>query len=203
MSVREKKVIDGAVNRRMSSTEQPAVWESRRIPQIIEFPSPNDQFSNCIPFFDIEAAAGPFGEEQNYVDELSEHEKWVKYDGKITRDMFAIRITGHSMEPRIHDGSIAVFRAGNALIGSRQGKIVLVQLFDRFDPDTNSRFAVKKYASTKKYDENGIFKHKSITLCPLNADFEPIIIENTGENDVVRVVGVFVGICEGNRKSLV
>ncbi|MDD4736402.1 MAG: hypothetical protein PHP44_09910 [Kiritimatiellae bacterium] len=24
----------------------------------------NDQFSTCLPFFDLEAAAGPFGEEQ-------------------------------------------------------------------------------------------------------------------------------------------
>ena len=184
------------MNRRMSSTEQLAVWESRRIPQIIEFPPQNEQFSTCMPYFDIEAAAGPFGEEQNYVDELSEHEKWVKYNGKITSDMYAFRIKGHSMEPRIPDGSIAIFQAGNALAGSRQGEIVLVQLFDRYNPDTNSRFAVKKYASTKKYDENGFFEHQNITLSPINPDYQPIIIENEGGNDVFQVIGEFSALLE-------
>ena len=115
--------------------------------------------------------------------------------------MFAIRIKGHSMEPRIPDGSIAVFQAGNALAGSRQGKIVLVQLLDRFDPDTNSRFTVKKYASRKKYDQNGVFEHHSIVLSPLNPDFEAIILENEAEKDGFRVVGVFAGVVRAEKTN--
>jgi len=48
-----------------------------------------------VPYFEIEAAAGPFGDEQNYVDEISEHETWLRIeDTKLTPDMFAIRILG-------------------------------------------------------------------------------------------------------------
>ncbi|NCD34552.1 MAG: S24 family peptidase [Spartobacteria bacterium] len=144
---------------------------SPKEPDYIEFPPEKDRFTTCLPFFDLEAAAGPFGYEQNYVEELQHHEKWVRFDGKITRDLFPIRIKGHSMEPRIPDGSIAVFQAGNALAGSRQGKIVLVQLLDRFNRDTNSRFTVKKYESSKKYDKNGVFEHQNIVFSPLNPDF--------------------------------
>ena len=39
--------------------------------------------------------------------------------------MFVARIAGRSMEPRIPDGSLCVFRAG--VTGSREGRLVLVE----------------------------------------------------------------------------
>jgi hypothetical protein len=40
--------------------------------------------------------------------------------------MFVAHVEGRSMEPRIPDGSLNIFRA--PVVGSRQGKIVLVEL---------------------------------------------------------------------------
>jgi phage repressor protein C with HTH and peptisase S24 domain len=58
-----------------------------------------------------------------------EPEEWVEApEGlRITDDMFVAHVTGRSMEPRIPNGSLCVFRGNVA--GSRQNKLVLVMLY--------------------------------------------------------------------------
>jgi len=54
-----------------------------------------------------------------------EEEGWVRAPSKLrlTLDMFVGRMVGRSMEPRIPDGSLCVFRAG--VVGSWQVKLLL------------------------------------------------------------------------------
>ena len=64
-------------------------------------------------------------------------------DLRLTTDMFVAEIAGHSMEPRIPDGSLCVFRHG--VTGSRQGRLVLVE--ESRKPRGNNRYTVKRYES--------------------------------------------------------
>ena len=67
--------------------------------------------------------------------------------------------------------------------GTRQGRVVLVQLRDEVDPETGQRFTVKRYRSEKTTDENG-WRHVEITLMPDNPAFEPITLTGDDEERV-------------------
>ncbi len=166
----------------------------KRHPKIIEFPTAEERFNTCIPFYPYAASAGVFNLDQYEEDEnLSDHAQWIKVeDIRITPDLFAMRVVGHSMEPKINDGDICIFRRGSALAGTRNGRIMLVKHRDINDADTHGRFTVKRYESERVYDENGTPQHVKITLHPLNPDYVPIIITGIGEEDEFQVIGEFV-----------
>lgn len=154
-------------------------------------PPPGDRFVTCIPFYELEAAAGAFGPDQPAVDP-GEHHAWIRVErGRLTPEMFSIRVRGRSMEPMIPDGSCCLFRGGDALAGTREGRIFLVSLRDGLDPETGGRLTVKRYSSEKLYDDGGGFRHTRIVLRPLNPEFDPIVIDSV-EEGTLRVMGEFV-----------
>ncbi|HNQ88797.1 MAG TPA: methyltransferase domain-containing protein [Verrucomicrobiota bacterium] len=156
-------------------------------------PSDAERFTTCVPFYEPEAAAGNFGPEQPAVDS-HDHHAWIRVTGRrVTRDMFSIRVRGHSMEPLIPDGSCCLFRGGEALAGSRQGRIVLVSLRTGVDPETGGQLTVKRYSSDKVVNDEGEFRHRRIVLEPLNPDFSPIVIE-TADAGALKVVAEFVAV---------
>jgi phage repressor protein C with HTH and peptisase S24 domain len=120
-----------------------------------------------------------------------EAEGWVEApEGlRLTEDMFVAHVTGRSMEPRIPAGSLCVFRGGSALVGSRQGKLVLVMNYG--EPGEN-RFTIKRYRSVKQQTEEG-WTHNKIILEPLNPEYESWEID---EDSNVRVIGEFVQVLE-------
>jgi len=145
------------------------------------------KFVDFLPFYTIKAACGTFGEGQD-----AEISGWVKVDGvgKLTKNMFVVKASGKSMEPKIPDGSFCVFRSN--VVGSRNSKIVLVQHHSMFDPDNGGCYTIKQYTSDKVVDsETGEWRHDKITLKPLNKDYQPIIIS---EDDNFIVVGEFLGL---------
>src|SRR4029077_5796925 len=95
-------------------------------------------FVTHLPLYSLKAAATRFGEDREV-----EAEGWVKAPAKLrlTPDMFVARVVGRSMEPRIQDGSLCVFRAG--VVGSRKNKLVLVERFGT--TETSARYSVKVY----------------------------------------------------------
>lgn len=121
-------------------------------------------FRTHLPLYTLRAAAGKFG-----ADEIVEPEGWVRVPEslRLTDHMFVAHVEGHSMEPRIPDGSLNIFRAG--VVGSRQGKIVLVELLD-----VDEKYTVKRYTSKKRVSPEGEWEHESIRLEPLNPHFEPL-----------------------------
>lgn len=160
---------------------------SRLLPRVEPVVNDDVKYVDYLPLYSLKAACGAFGEWQ-VVDE----DGWVKAEGlgKLSRNMFIVRAVGKSMEPRINDGDLCVFKAG--VVGSRANKIVLVQHNDHYDSDNQGRYSIKKYTSTKKYDqETGEWEHERITLQPLNNDYEPIIIDR---EDGFMVIGEFVDI---------
>ena len=145
------------------------------------------KFVEFLPLYSLKAACGAFGEGQ-YAEETG----WVKVEGlgRLNRNMFVVQAKGKSMEPRIPDGSLCVFRAN--VVGSRQNKIVLVQHRGLYDPDHNGSYTIKTYTSEKKYDkETGQWQHERIVLKPLNPDYSPIVIEEEGD---FTVIGEFIGL---------
>jgi len=95
------------------------------------------------------------------------------------------QVTGRSMEPEIPEGSYCLFRYVRP--GSREGKVVLVQLHGHSDPESGGSYTVKRYHGEKERDEDGGWRHARIVLTPTNPDYEPIVFgaEDEGEVKVV------------------
>src|SRR5579885_469746 len=132
---------------------------------------PVEPFRTHLPLYSLRAAAGRLGEEM-----LTEEEDWVRApEGmRLDRGMFVAHVVGRSMEPRIPDGSLNLFRFHPA--GSRQNKILLIERFGVLEEA--ARYTVKRYTSTKVYDEaTGEWQHDRIRLEPLNPEFEPWDVE--------------------------
>jgi type I restriction enzyme R subunit len=135
-------------------------------------PTPQERYVTCVPLVPLKAAAGAFGDPQYVEDEGFD---WVAVESRLRlrRGMFVAQVIGRSMEPLIPDGAYCLF--ASPVEGTRQGKTVLVQLRDASDPETGQRYTVKRYESEKARVGDS-WRHVSITLKPLNPDFEPIVL---------------------------
>lgn len=148
------------------------------------------RWKEYLPVYSLEAACGAFGRGM-----AVEPQGWAKCPPglKPDRNMFIARVSGRSMEPRLHHGDYCVFRANVA--GTRQNKLVLVQHSSIADPDTGGSYTVKKYTSKKKYAEDGAWQHEEIVLKPLNPDYSDIVIPNA-EAEEFMVVAELIANCE-------
>jgi SOS-response transcriptional repressor LexA len=143
-------------------------------------------FVTHLPRYSLAVAAGKFLENQ----EVSE-EGWEEApsDLRLTEELFVAKIQGRSMEPKIPDGSLCVFRQG--VTGSRQGRLVLVE---QLGGGANDRYTVKRYASEKAEREDGTWAHEKITLIPLNPEFDSWTLEP--EEERFRIVAEFVRVLD-------
>jgi SOS-response transcriptional repressor LexA len=145
-------------------------------------------FVTHLPRYSLAVAAGKFLENREV-----QEEGWEEAPSGLrpAPAMFVARIAGRSMEPRIPDGSLCVFRAG--VTGSREGRLVLVEYLGG---GTDDRHTVKRYHSVKRRlpDESpdAIWEHEMIRLEPLNAEFEAW--ELNPEEDRFRIVAEFIQV---------
>lgn len=142
-------------------------------------------FVTHLPLYSLRAAATKFGEDTEV-----EQEDWIQAPERLrlSRDMFVARVVGRSMEPRIPDGSLCIFRAN--VVGSRQGKLLLVEKFGT--TESSARYSIKKYTSRKAPAAEGGWRHESIRLEPLNPEFEGFELKE-GE---CRILAEFVQVLE-------
>jgi SOS-response transcriptional repressor LexA len=131
------------------------------------------RFATHLPLFGLRAAAGGLSDEM-----LSEAEDWVPApEGmRLSPDLFVAHVEGQSMEPRIPDGSLNLFRLHPA--GSRQGKILLIERFGVLDQ--TARYTIKRYTSRKVAKGEDEWQHEQIRLEPLNPAFEPWDVDPEG-----------------------
>jgi SOS-response transcriptional repressor LexA len=132
-----------------------------------------ERFTSHLPLFSLRAAAGGLSEEM-----LAEPEDWVPApEGmRLSPDLFVAHVEGQSMEPRIPDGSLNLFRLHP--VGSRQGKILLVERFGVLDE--TARYTIKRYTSRKVATGQDEWRHEQIRLEPLNPAFEPWDVDVDG-----------------------
>lgn len=144
-----------------------------------------EPFRTHLPRYSLIAAAGKFLENQEV-----EQEDWEEAPPELRLDerMFVARISGRSMEPRIPDGSLCVFRGGT-VAGSREGRLVLVQALG-----TNDQYTVKRYSSLKQQNPDESWRHERIRLEPLNPAFEAWDLD---PNDAsYRIIAEFVQVLD-------
>ena len=127
--------------------------------------SPVQPFRTHLPLYSLRAAAGKFGADEEVE---AEEEDWVRApEGlRLTEGMFVAHVEGRSMEPRIPDGSLNIFRG--PVVGSRQGKIVLVELIGRARKVHRETVHQREIAPAGE-DE---WRHERIRLEPLNPEYE-------------------------------
>lgn len=70
--------------------------------------------------------------------------------------------------------------------GTRQGKVVVVQLQEIRDTDTGGHYTLKRYTSEKAPAGDGTWQHTRIVLCPDTDQegYEPIVLEREQEGEV-------------------
>jgi len=142
-----------------------------------------------IPLFNFYAVAGSFSELQ---DEKAYTEIEVEEKYALNGDYFACKVIGESMNKRIANGSICIFKKYHG--GSRNGKIVLVENRDIRDPDYNSAFTVKTYSSQKSVSEE-TWGHEEIVLKPNSYDdnYSDIILDEESAKGM-KVHGEFITV---------
>lgn len=149
------------------------------------------KFSTHAPVYDLSIAAGDWGPEGIPTDI-----GWIAVPNRVLKSgMFAARVTGHSMEPTIPSESWCLFRPTPA--GSREGKVLLVQVNTHMDPEDGGRYTLKRYHSAKQVTEDG-WEHATIELQPLNKAYEIIQVLPEQSSDL-RVIGEFVCLIDADQ----
>lgn len=150
-----------------------------------------EAFVNSVPLYDLAVAAGDFSAQQT-----TETTQWVAVPSETAIDetYYACQVVGESMNRVIPNGSTCLFRKERG--GTRNGKIVLVEMLNSTDPESGHRYTIKEYESTKFEDDTGLLQDK-ISLKPRSNDpsFKPIEL-GANDNAEYRVVGEFVRVIE-------
>jgi hypothetical protein len=141
------------------------------------------RFVTHLPLYSLRAAATKFGELMD-VDE----DGWIRAPEnlRLTNGMFVARVVGRSMEPRIPDDSLCIFRA--PVTGSRYGRLLLIEMLR--ETDFSARYTVKRYMRPIQEYEEGRERETPVYLQPLNPEFESFDV--TG--DEFRVIAEFVQV---------
>ena len=144
------------------------------------------RYETHLPRFSLAVAAGPFLTNPEGI----QAEEWIEAppDLKLDENMFVAEIRGHSMEPKIPDGSLCVFRRG--VVGSRNQRLVLVRNSELADDD---QYTVKRYKSEKTVTEEG-FRQTRIRLESLNPDYPSWDLDL--EEEKYQVIAEFVRVLE-------
>jgi SOS-response transcriptional repressor LexA len=142
-------------------------------------------FQTHLPRYSLRAAAGKFLDNEEIVEEGWEE---VPRDLHALRNMFIAEIAGHSMEPRIPDGSLCVFRGG--MEGGRTGLLVLAESLENAGIN---RYAIKRYRSEKTADDES-WRHTRIRLESLNPEYPSWDLEP--EEGKYRIVAEFIRVLD-------
>ncbi|MBU1432373.1 DEAD/DEAH box helicase [Myxococcota bacterium] len=155
-------------------------------------PEPADRYVTCVPLIPLKIAAGAFGDTQELDPDGLE---WVRLDGsvKVGPDLFVAQVLGESMNRRIPNGAWCLWKLNP--VGSRQGRVVLVQHREIEDPEHGGSYTVKVYHSRKSPALGGGWRHSRIELKPDSTEpsFEPLVFEDSGEGRL-RVIAELVQV---------
>jgi DUF2075 family protein len=172
-----------------------SIFEVSSVPVVSKLPTavPLERrrpYRNCIPVYDLRIAAGVFGEFQvPDPDEVI----WVEPPEGVTpsMDLFIAQVVGESMNRVIPNGAWCLFRMNPA--GSRDNKIVLLQLRDYRDPEHGGAYTVKRYLRVGRVTESdelvGVIRAR-----PQSTDPRFVPLEVTEQEDTIRVIAELVRV---------
>ena len=147
-------------------------------------------FVNALPLYELRSVANySFGDVVGYFSEDEDFKYKRIQGGPFPEDLFLVKAEGDSMEPKIPDGSICLFKKYKG--GSRNGKIVLCKI-----PEYSggaSIAIIKKYQSFRIGDSDSIGETKKIILSSINPDHLAIEIV---EGEEFETIGIFVRVVE-------
>lgn len=150
-------------------------------------------FENSVPLYSLKVAAGEF----KFNDNIPEKNFILVPEGvKITKEHFACKIYGNSMNKIVQDGQIALFKWYDG--GSRNGLMVIAEYYDHQDLDNGSCYTFKEYYSQKAISEES-WHHEKIILKPKSFDssYQDIIIDSNSINEKrFSVKGIFDRVIE-------
>lgn len=162
-------------------------------PRVIPYEEDFKPPLNYVPVYSIKVAAGKFSENETYADSVPLG--WIEVNLKAASpDYFAAYVQGESMQPRINNGDLCLFRKYTG--GSRQGKIFLIQARSLRDPETAEGFVIKKYVRQtppKTINEPDDERDAVIHLVSENPRFSPIIMYGLKDEDV-QTIAEFIKI---------
>lgn len=173
--------------RKPTKQEPAAILPFRRL-------QPNEikPFENCVPLYDLKIAAGAFSQEQQ-VEDI----EWVELPDRFRpqHGQFVAQVVGESMNCKIPNGAWCLFRMNP--VGTRQGKVLLVQHREITDTETGGHYTIKIYESHKEQFPDGSWKHTSILLKPDSTipGYVPIVL-NAEQAEYLRVVAELVDVLE-------
>ena len=113
--------------------------------------------------------------------------EWVELQDSVfrpQRGLFVSQVVGESMNRRIPNGAWCLFRMNP--VGTRQGKVVLVQHREIADSETGGHYTVKIYESLKEQSSDGSWRHTSIVLRPDTTlpGYEAIVLSEEQAEDL-------------------
>ena len=147
----------------------------------------------ALPVMSLRAAASQFG------GAAPVHvEAWVTLRGaRVSASIdgrFVALVTGKSMQPKIPDRSLCLFRS--PLLGSLEGRIVLAQLRNILDPDTGGAYAVKRVGGLEVASDGRL----QLRLDSLNPKFAPIHVDASDRGEL-GVIAEFERVISGTPRK--
>ncbi len=142
-------------------------------------------YKNALPLLNLRAVANSSYENLDGYFTNNENYTWHRVTNDVyAKDRFLVRATGNSMEPKISDGDLCLFRKDPG--GSRNGKIVLCRIdgFAGEDPIA----LIKRYQSARITGADNPGEATAIVLSSFNSVHEDIVLTN-GEN--FSILGIF------------
>jgi SOS-response transcriptional repressor LexA len=152
-------------------------------------------FVNSVPLYSLKVAAGDLKLNEEFP---TEQFIMVPEGVRITKDHFACKIIGNSMNKIVQDGEIGLFKWYEG--GSRNGLMVIAECTNLQDSDYSSCYTFKEYHSQKVVTEEG-WRHEKIILKPKSYDpsYQDIIIDPESIYDrPIKIIGIFERVIEQN-----
>jgi uncharacterized protein len=152
-------------------------------------------FVNCVPVYELKIAAGRFAAGEVDEERNAEEMVWAELPDAFRprRGLFVTQVVGESMNRRIPNGAWCLFSANP--VGTRHGRVVLVQHRSIADPETGGNYTVKLYESEKAVAEEGGWRHKRIILRPDSTavGYEPISFDGPSGDDL-KVIAELIAV---------
>jgi hypothetical protein len=156
-------------------------------------PRPADKYKTCVPLLDLHAVAAAFVEGEEVEPEI-----WCGVPpGRVLRPgMFVAQMIGHAMEPQIPAGAYCLFeRQRDERAHALQGRIVLAQHRDIYDPETGGNYTIRRYAQEQRSGSSRSHPTRSVRLLPLHPAYAPIILDSVPA-DERHVIATFLVVLD-------